>query len=302
VIFSFTKTIGIMTKYILMVFGGACSYGMLSTFVKLANREGYKAAGISLLQAAIGMVVLWIVVILSGKQKSKLKEPIIPVLFTGVAIGLTTFVYYVAVEYISASLAVVLLMQFAWIGVLLSWIIFDERPDRIQLFSIVLIMAGSILASGITGSARLEISTKGVLYALLSAGIYAIYIVANGNVARQMDTVKKSAITMTGSAAGIFLVNANELISNPVLDLNLLKWASFLSLFGTIIPPLLFARGIPRIGAGLSSLIMTVELPVAVLFAHIVLGEQLEPTQWGGITIMLLALLLLNAQKAGWRR
>jgi len=47
---------------------------------------------------------------------------------------------------------------------------------------------------------------------------------------------------------------------------------------------------------------MTVELPVAVLFAYIVLGEHLEPTQWGGITIMLLALLLLNAQKAGWPR
>ncbi|HMG90376.1 MAG TPA: hypothetical protein VK589_09955 [Chryseolinea sp.] len=45
---------------------------------------------------------------------------------------------------------------------------------------------------------------------------------------------------------------------------------------------------------------MTVELPVAVLFAHIVLDEHLEPAQWGGITIMLLALVLLNAQKAGW--
>ncbi|HMG90868.1 MAG TPA: EamA family transporter [Chryseolinea sp.] len=63
---------------------------------------------------------------------------------------------------------------------------------------------------------------------------------------------------------------------------------------------MLFASGIPRIGAGLSSLIMTVELPVAVLSAHIVLGEDLEPAQWAGITIMLLALLLLNAQKAGW--
>jgi drug/metabolite transporter (DMT)-like permease len=289
-----------MTKYILMVFGGACSYGMLSTFVKLANREGHGAAGISLSQATIGMVVLWLMVIISGTNKARHSEPILPVLFTGVAIGLTTFVYYTSVEYISASLAVVLLMQFAWIGVLLSWIIYNEKPDRIQLFSIVLIMAGTILASGITGSTRLEISTKGVLYALLSALIYAIYIVANGNVATQMDTMKKSAITMTGSAIGIFVVNANELISNPVIDASLLKWASFLSLFGTIIPPILFASGIPRIGAGLSSLIMTVELPVAVLFAHLVLGEHLEPAQWGGITIMLLALLLLKAQKAGW--
>jgi drug/metabolite transporter (DMT)-like permease len=289
-----------MTKYILMVLGGACSYGMLSTFVKLANREGYGAAEISLSQATIGMVVLWLVVIISGTQKSRRKEPLLPVLFTGVAIGLTTFIYYVSVEYISASLAVVLLMQFAWIGVLISWIMFNEKPGRIQLFSIALIMTGTILASGITETTQLEISTKGVLYALSSALMYAIYIVANGNVARQMDTMKKSAITMTGSALGILVVSANELVSHTVIDLSLLKWASFLSLFGTIIPPILFASGIPRVGAGLSSLIMTVELPVAVLFAHLVLGEHLEPVQWGGITIMLFALVLLNAQKAGW--
>jgi drug/metabolite transporter (DMT)-like permease len=289
-----------MTKYILMVLGGACSYGMLSTFVKLANREGYGAAGISLSQATIGMVVLWLVVIISGTQKSRRKEPVLPVLFTGVAIGLTTFIYYVSVEYISASLAVVLLMQFAWIGVLISWIMFNEKPGHIQLFSIALIMTGTILASGITETTQLEISTKGVLYALSSALMYAIYIVANGNVARQMDTMKKSAITMTGSAFGILVVSANELVSHTVIDLSLLKWASFLSLFGTIIPPILFASGIPRVGAGLSSLIVTVELPVAVLFAHLVLGEHLEPVQWGGITIMLFALVLLNAQKAGW--
>jgi drug/metabolite transporter (DMT)-like permease len=283
-----------------MVFGGACSYGMLSTFVKLANREGHQAAGIALSQATIGMVVLWMMVILSRNQKSLSGEPVLPVLMTGVAIGLTTFIYYLSVEYISASLAVVLLMQFAWMGVLISWIRFGERPDRIQLFSIALIMAGTILASGITASTHLDFSPKGVLYALLSAVIYAIYIVANGNVARQMDTVKKSAITMTGSAAGIFIVNVNELVSHTVIDLNLLKWATFLSVFGTIIPPLLFAAGIPRIGAGLSALIMTVELPVAVLFAHAVLGEHLEPAQWMGIVIMLIALLLLNGHKAGW--
>ena len=159
-------------------------------------------------------------------------------------------------------------MQFAWIGVLLSWIVSREHTGRIQLISILLIVLGTIMASGILESGRGQISAKGILFALLSAVVYAIYIVANGNVARQMNTLKKSAITMTGSAAGIFIVNANELIFNTVIDMNLFKWASFLSMFGTIIPPILFATGIPRIGAGLSSLIMTVELPVAVLFAH----------------------------------
>jgi len=102
---------------------------------------------------------------------------------------------------------------------------------------------------------------------------------------------------MTGSSAGILIVNGQELLSMDLVDFNLLKWATFLSLFGTIIPPVLFARGIPKIGAGLSSVIMTVELPVAVIFAHIILGEQLTGRQWIGIVVMLLALVILNSQK-----
>ena len=146
-------------------------------------------------------------------------------------------------------------------------------------------------------SESIAISIEGICYALASAILYAIYIAANGRVARDMDPVKKSAIIMTGSSAGILIVNAHELLSTSLVDLNLIKWATFLSLFGTIIPPVLFARGIPKIGAGLSSVIMTAELPVAVIFAHIILGEQLTASQWTGIVIMLLALVILNSQK-----
>lgn len=295
-----------MTKYIFMVFAGACSYGMLSTFVKLAYREGYTAAGISLLQAAIGMVVLWIVVLISGKGK-KINvglTPILqryrwlPVLLTGAAIGLTTFLYYLSVQYIDASLAVVLLMQFAWMGVLMNWLLYKQKPSRLQFLIIAMILGGTIMASGIFNTNDVVISIRGIVYALASAGLYAIYIVANGSVGQTMNTMEKSAIIMTGSAAGIFIVNVHDLILNTPFDLHILKWAAFLSLFGTIIPPVLFAKGIPKIGAGLSSLIMTVELPVAIVFAHFVLTEKTDLLQWIGIAIMVLALILLNLQKA----
>ena len=294
-----------MTKYICMVFAGACSYGMLSTFVKLAYLEGYTAAGISLLQAAIGMAVLWIIVLISGKGKKMNADltPILqryrwlPILLTGAAIGLTTFLYYLSVRYIDASLAVVLLMQFAWMGVLMNWLIYKQKPAPLQLLIIAMIIAGTIMASGIFNTNNVALSIRGILYALASAVLYAIYIVANGSVGHTMNSMKKSAIIMTGSAAGIFIVNAHDLILNTPFDFHILKWAVFLSLFGTIIPPVLFAKGIPKIGAGISSLIMTVELPVAVVFAHFVLREKADLLQWIGIAVMVLALILLNLQK-----
>jgi len=51
------------------------------------------------------------------------------------------------------------------------------------------------------------------------------------------------------------------------------------------------------IAISIEGICMTAELPVAVIFAHIILGEQLTASQWTGIVIMLLALVILNAQK-----
>jgi drug/metabolite transporter (DMT)-like permease len=289
-----------MTKYILMVFAGACSFGILSTFVKLAYREGYTAAGISVTQAFNGMLVLWLCVWLKRKQQ---KTPTAakttgaaswPVLITGAAIGLTTFVYYVSVKYIPASVAIILLMQFTWMGVLLDRIIFKKKADAIQLITIAVILVGTLLASGMTHVQIDGALIKGTLYALSSAFLYAIYVVANSRIGIMIPALEKSAIIMTGSTIGIAVVNFHQLTVGHHFDIGLIKWTLFLALFGTIIPPVLFAQGIPRIGAGVSAIVMTAELPVAVICSSIVLEEKIAPLQWVGIIIMLLAIVWMQ--------
>jgi drug/metabolite transporter (DMT)-like permease len=293
-----------MTKYILMVFAGACSFGILSTFVKLAYREGYTAAGISASQAFTGMLVLWLWVwIRSKKQQAPLALSTIKtcwwqVLLTGAAIGLTTFLYYVSVQYIPASIAIILLMQFTWMGVLLDRIFFNKKADAIQLITIAIILTGTVMASGMNDMKIDGPFIKGALYALASAFLYALYVVANSRYGNALPAPQKSAIIMTGSTLGILIVNVQQLTVNSHFDTGLIKWALFLAVFGTIIPPVLFAKGIPKIGAGISAIIMTAELPVAILCAHLILGEKISAVQWAGIIIMLLAIVWMNVRKS----
>src|SRR5688572_11954440 len=142
-----------MFKYIVLVFAGACSFGILSTFVKLAYQEGFTAAEISFSQALVGMVALWLLVFLTRKKKTETLSAFPssllswPLLGTGAAIGLTTFVYYLSVRYIPASLAVVLLMQFTWIGIGLDWLLFGQKPSRLHLLMTSVILMGTVLAS-----------------------------------------------------------------------------------------------------------------------------------------------------------
>lgn len=287
-----------MTRYILMVFAGACSFGILSTFVKLAYRSGYTPAEISVTQAFTGMLVLWILLWIYRKNKAAMSAREWGwLLLTGVCIGFTSFVYYVSVAYIPASVAIVILMQFTWIGLLLEWCLFGKRPSLLQLITTVLILVGTWLGSGLATGSTVPVAFKGLLFAGASAFLYAIYVIANSRVGKQLHPLQKSAVMMMGSTMGILLVNIVSLIDSTHFDLGLLKWALFLGLFGTIIPPLLFAKGIPKVGAGISAVIMTAELPVAIICSHILLREPVNGWQWAGVALMLLSMLLLNAPK-----
>lgn len=290
-----------MTKYILMVFAGACSFGILSTFVKCAYREGYTAAEIAASQAFTGMLVLWGWV-WTRRHKETLSLRMLryqgwPVAATGVAIGLTTYVYYASVQYIAASWAIVLLMQFTWMGILLEWIFFRQKADARQWLIIAVLLIATVMASGLDHIQVDGAIIKGSLLALASAFLYAVYVVANSRYGHALPAPQKSALIMTGSALGIVLVNIPSLATSTHLHAGLVKWALFLAVFGTIIPPVLFAKGIPRIGAGLSAIIMTAELPVAMLSARLVLRERIGPVQWTGMVIMLLAIVWMQRRK-----
>lgn len=286
-----------MLKNILMVLGGAISFGVLTSFVKLAYRQGYNAAEISFVQALIGAVVLWLVFFLSKKENATRKE--IPyLLFTGVFIGISTYFYYLSVKYISASVAIVLLMQFTWISILIEWAVFKKKPARSEFAITVLILLGTLLASGLTPSQDISLPIEGIGYVLLASIVYAAYIVSNSRIGKDVNWQNKSAWTMTGSAISILVVNTQSLVFDHHLGLELLEWGVFLAVFGTILPPVLFAIGIPKIGATTSSLLMTVELPMAVLSAHFILDESLTTTQVIGIAIMLTSIVMMNLIKS----
>jgi drug/metabolite transporter (DMT)-like permease len=76
-----------------------------------------------------------------------------------------------------------------------------------------------------------------------------------------------------------------------------LSWGPILSLFGTIIPPLLFTRGMPLTGVGLGAIIAALEIPVTILMAYIILKEPVNLLQWLGVLLILAALIVMNIKK-----
>jgi len=287
-------------KYIFMVLLGGAMYGTMSSFVKLSYSWGYNAAEIAFSQAALAALFLATCTLATRPvTKGKLtRKDIFPLILTGSAIGLTNFLYYQSVSYISASLAIVILMQFTWFSLLLEWIIFTRKASRLELLTVFFILIGTVMAGNLFNAETWIFSLKGILLALCASLTYAAYIVANGRVGKGVRWQSKSTMIMIGSALTIFIINSRTIVVDNHFGSEFLLWALFLAVIGTTIPTALFAAGIPKIGAGISSILMTIELPVAVLCAGIVLNEQVSPMQVAGIIIMLAAISAMNYYKS----
>ena len=64
-----------------------------------------------------------------------------------------------------------------------------------------------------------------------------------------------------------------------------------MGLLGTFLAPLLFSIGRPHTGLGTATLLSSVELPVSVLSAFLLLGEEISTLQIGGLIGILLGVI-----------
>jgi len=289
-----------MFKGIILVFLGACSFGILSTFVKLAYHDGYTLGDVTGAQAFFGAVILWILFYFQSRTPSykakakKITTPWWKMVIAGTCTGLVSVFYYQSVKLVPNSVAIILLMQFIWISILLEFLIFKKKPTSFQVLAILLVLGGTVLASGMLDAKLGSIDIKGIGFGLLAAICYAVFIMLNGRLGNEYPPLKKSALMITGACIFIFIIFPPAFLFDGALNGSLLKWGLIIAAFGTVIPPLFFAEGVPRAGLAISSILSAAELPVAVSMSALVLGEQVSAIRWIGVAIIISAMILPN--------
>lgn len=282
-------------KYALLVFLGGCSYGVVSTFVKLGFSDGFGVSDVTGSQYLFGALMLWIISIFVPRNKLKGKQWFI-LLISGIPMGLTGIFYNHSLKYVDASFAIILLLQYTWVSMILHYVIDKKTPDRKNLISTVVILFGSLLASSIFTS-NITFSVLGISWGLLSALSFATFIYLSGRSTIPVHPIRKSAIMITGAALLIFIVLQPEFLMNGALNNGLLKYGLIMGFFGSLVPPLLFNIGMPKIGSGLGTILSASELPTAVLMSTIVLNETVTIDKWIGVVVILLGIAYPNVKK-----
>lgn len=278
--------------YPLLVVIAASSYGVVSTIIKLAMNNGFSAAEAVTSQFFFGFCIALCLFILTNRSKLSFKG-IKPLILAGVLTGLTNIVYGHSLNYLSASLAVVLLFQFTWIGVVISCISKRQLPSRIEFISLVILIVGTIPAAGLIDVDVSQIPLQGWFWGLAAALCYSLFLFANGRATTNMTTTNRLVLVSFFAFMMSVVFQSPEVIWNGTLfNEGLWVYGLLLGVFGMIIPVFLFTIAVPKVGLGMSSILSSIELPIAVLVSVILLSETVSTLQIVGIVIIILGMSL----------
>lgn len=284
-------------KGVFLVAIGATTYGMLATFVKMAYSEGYTTAEVTTSQFILGIIgILLINAFQKAKHKEKVvratKKNIFSLMLAGTSLGMTSLFYYLAVKYIPVSIGIVLLMQTVWMGVLLEMILEKKLPSKQKVIAVIIVLIGTVLATNIIHN-DVALDWRGLAWGVLAAASFTTTMFTANSVATEISSAQRSLYMLLGGSIIVF----SFAIATQVTPFNFeifLKWGIILALFGTIIPPMLMTAGFPLTGIGLGSIVSALELPVSVMMAYVLLDEKVILSQWIGIVLIILAIIIMN--------
>ena len=284
-------------KGVFLVGLGASTYGMLATFVKLAYQEHYTTAEVTVAQFVLGIAFMLVINLFQRLRKGNTvvkatKTNIVQLMLAGSSLGMTSVFYYICVKYIDVSIAIVLLMQTVWMGVLIEMILDKKLPSTRKIIAVVVVLIGTLLATNMVNS-DIKLDWRGILFGLMAAASFTTTMFTANRIAVHLSTAQRSLFMLLGGSI-IVMCFAILTQTTPFNFEIFMKWGIILSLFGTVIPPLLMNAGFPHTGIGLGSIVASIELPVSVMMAFFILNEKVFPIQWFGIILILVAIVIMN--------
>ena len=212
--------------------------------------------------------------------------------------SMTGIFYAISVEELPASIAVVLLFQFTWIGVIIEAIANRIFPSRDKIISILILFAGTLFAGGIFEGLGQSFSTKGIIFGLLAAVSFSFYVLQADALLQMFPLYEKLSYD-----------NKCNSYRMPILPADLFNrwcpasWSMEICFLPRIIRRCctchLFSIGVPKVGTGLSTILGAAELPTAIIASITLVHEVVTFMQWIGIILYCLEFSLPSCLRLG---
>ncbi|HJJ29155.1 MAG TPA: DMT family transporter [Methanocorpusculum sp.] len=282
---------------ILVLLGGCC-FGPQNSIIKNAYGAGFATGEIVLAEYFFGFLILFFLSIgwslLFRRKKGHVrpsKKTLLCLAGSGAMSGLVGILYTFSLQFIPAYLGVIILFQFTWVGVVIQAVADRRLPDRRTVISVILLLAGTVIASGIIGQS-VEFHPLGCLLAFIAGVCYAFNMFFLGKTGNDMAPLYRSCVLVLVSLVLVTVVFGPQMASAGRIPYEIWMYGLYLGGIGCALPAILFAIGMPKVSVDKAAILCSSELPASIFCAMLILGEGVSLLQWAGIALIFTGIAL----------
>jgi drug/metabolite transporter (DMT)-like permease len=286
---------------LLLAVGGATAFSGKAIIVKLAYRHGVDAVTVIMLRMLFALPLFLLLAAWAGRGKPRLTardwRAVALLGFSGYY--LASFLDFLGLQYVSASLERLVLYLNPTLVLLLGWLLFGRRASARQWLAMGVSYAGVLVAFGQEAQLAGPQAGLGALLVLGSALSYALYLTYSGEEVRRLG-----ALRLTGLATSVacLLCIAQFLVLRPVSSLAAVApavwWLSLLNATAcTFAPVLMVMLAIARVGPAATAQTGMVGPMSTIAMGVLILDEPFTPGVVAGTVLVLAGVALLNRRR-----
>ena len=273
----------------------AALWGMIGLWNRELMAGGFTPTDIVVVRNFGGMLLLGLVFCARDRSVFRVRREHLKYFFgTGVvSVLLFTVCYFSCQRICSLAVASTLLYTAPSFVVVLSAVLWHEPVTKRKLLALGLTLLGCALVCGVLAG-DVTVTALGVLLGLGSGFFYALYSIFGRYALAHYDPLTVTVWTfLFAGPASLVLLRPGRMAAALQSPRQWLLSAG-LVVFSTVVPYILYTRGLARVESGRASIMASLEPVAATLVGVLVFGESLSPAAIAGISCVLAGVYILR--------
>jgi len=208
---------------------------------------------------------------------------------------LSALLDFSSLAYIPASLERLILFLYPTFVVILSYLLKMQEFSRRTIIALCISYCGIALVFQEQAIVFDADTIKGVLLVFSAAIVFAAYTVGSVKPIKQLGAIRFTAYAMM-AATVVTLAHAFSVHGLMIFDQEIKIYLLILimAIFSTVVPLILIAEGVRRIGASKSSIVSMSGPVVTLYFAYLILGEVIGLMQVVGAVLIIVGISFVS--------
>ena len=277
----------------LSILSGAFLISFSPVFVNLVSIEPTVSGFYRMLFGSIALFIIYLI----KNNENPLRKNISKFIVLGaIFFSLDLWFWHRSIIYVGPGLSTLLANFQILILPFLALIFFNQKTQRIQIFSIFLGLLGLFLITGQSWDIAGNNYKLGVLFGLLTAISYAGYIISmkriDHDAAVNSDPIFNLLFVSLISAGLLFLFSIIEQVPLEIKSSSELIWMICYGLFSHVIGWFFILNGLQKISAVTAGIILLTQPILSYVWDFIIFKKVILPIEYFGIVSVLLAMII----------